>query len=400
MGRERESVRVRHGRATVTGYETPKCHCGHLCPQEGGVVGLKPEVRRRFFSHSSVSRQFCRLYFFAQKELMRVCLNTGNAFRHLAGSGGIFLGIYQTEPRENIMKCRKSIIIGAACVLLCVNAWGGPGRGHGRKKSRKTGILMVVFGTSKPEALVSFRNISKVAEKRFPGMDTRWAYTSRFIRKKLAKQGTIINSPTVALSKMLDEGYTHVAVQSFHTITGREYDELKEVVAKFSTGSHSFKSISLGMPLLSSRDDMDRVIKAFLKEVPSSRKKEDAVVLMGHGSEHHPAGMTYIALDSLFKGTDPNVFLGTSQGYPTLDEVVAGCKAAGVKKAYLMPFMSVAGEHARNDMAGDGDDSWKSVLTREGITCEVVLKGIAEYDSIVNIWLDHLEIALKELDAI
>jgi sirohydrochlorin cobaltochelatase len=28
-----------------------------------------------------------------------------------------------------------------------------------------------------------------------------------------------------------------------------------------------------------------------------------------------------------------------------------------IKKAYLMPFMSVAGDYAKNDMAGDEDDS-------------------------------------------
>ena len=63
-----------------------------------------------------------------------------------------------------------------------------------------------------------------------------------------------------------------------------------------------------------------------------------------------------------------------------------------------MPFMSVAGDHAVNDMAGEEEDSWKSVLTDAGISCTPVLKGTAEYDDIVKIWVDHLEEAVSGLD--
>jgi len=66
-----------------------------------------------------------------------------------------------------------------------------------------------------------------------------------------------------------------------------------------------------------------------------------------------------------------------------------------IKRAYLMPFMSVAGDHAKNDMAGDEDDSWRSILTKAGIKCEVILKGSAEYDEFVNIWVDHLKVVMN-----
>ena len=62
-----------------------------------------------------------------------------------------------------------------------------------------------------------------------------------------------------------------------------------------------------------------------------------------------------------------------------------------------MPLMSVAGDHARNDLAGNENDSWKSVLSVSGITCETVLKGTAEYDAFVAIWMDHLRSALAKL---
>ena len=66
-----------------------------------------------------------------------------------------------------------------------------------------------------------------------------------------------------------------------------------------------------------------------------------------------------------------------------------------IKKAYLMPFMTVAGDHARNDMAGPSADSWKSMLEKEGINCVVVLKGTAEFQEFVDIWVDHLRAAFE-----
>jgi sirohydrochlorin cobaltochelatase len=61
-----------------------------------------------------------------------------------------------------------------------------------------------------------------------------------------------------------------------------------------------------------------------------------------------------------------------------------------IKKAYLMPLMSVAGDHAKNDMAGDEEDSWKSIITAAGIECISVLKGTAEFDNFVDIWVGHI----------
>jgi sirohydrochlorin cobaltochelatase len=59
--------------------------------------------------------------------------------------------------------------------------------------------------------------------------------------------------------------------------------------------------------------------------------------------------------------------------------------------------MSVAGDHAKNDMAGDGADSWKSQLSKNGIAAVPLIKGMAEYDEIVNIWLEHLDKTIKGL---
>jgi sirohydrochlorin cobaltochelatase len=69
-----------------------------------------------------------------------------------------------------------------------------------------------------------------------------------------------------------------------------------------------------------------------------------------------------------------------------------------VKKAYLLPFMAVAGDHARNDMAGEEEDSWQSILKAKGIQPVPVLRGVAESDAVAGIWIGHLKEALEHFE--
>lgn len=262
--------------------------------------------------------------------------------------------------------------------------------GHGKKKEMKKGILLVAFGTSVPEAQVAFDHIEKNVKNEFKDIPVRWAYTSTIIRKKLAKQGKNLDSVEMALARMMDDGFTHVAVQSLHTIRGIEYDNLVKTVKAFSHMPEGFQSIITGTPLLSSQKDMMDVVDAIIENIPSKRKKDEAVVLMGHGS-HHPANAFYAALMFNLQRKDPNIFVGTVEGAPEIDEIKDMLEEKEIKKAWLIPFMAVAGDHAMNDMAGNEDDSWKSILTKEGITCETVMKGTAEYDNMVAVWTGHLK---------
>ena len=285
---------------------------------------------------------------------------------------------------------KKRILISAIAsfltVTLCLAAWAGGGHGH--KSPKKVGILLVAFGSSEASAQVSFENIEKKTRATYPDIPVRWAYTSTIIRKKLAKQGKLLDSPEVALAKMMDEDFTHVAVQSLHTIGGEEYHDLRRTVGAFKA-MRGFRRIVLGYPLLATQKDMQRSVKAILANIPGERKKTEAVVLMGHGS-HHPSNAFYAALMFQLQLEDPNIFVGNVEGYPEVDLIQKLLLKNKIKKAYLMPFMSVAGDHAKNDMAGDEEDSWKSILTKAGIECVPVLKGTAEFDNFVEIWVDHL----------
>ncbi len=285
------------------------------------------------------------------------------------------------------------LLVIVAFFCLCTNVWAG---GHGHKAPKKVGILLVAFGSSEPSAQVSFENIDKKVKTTYPDIPVRWAYTSHIIRKKLTEQGKHLDSPEVALAKMQDEGFTHVAVQSLHTIGGEEYDDLRRTVEAFKIMG-GFQGIILGYPLLATQEDIQRTVNAILRIIPTERQKSEAVVLMGHGT-HHPSNAFYAALMFQLQLKDPNIFVGTVEGYPEVNDIKELLLNRKIKKAYLMPFMSVAGDHAKNDMASDEDDSWKSILTKAGIQCVPILKGTAEYDDFVCIWVDHLRGSLSHFD--
>lgn len=267
---------------------------------------------------------------------------------------------------------------------------------HDKAKAPKKGILLVAFGTTVPEARATLDNFEKGAKTRFPGLEIRWAYSASIVRGILAKEGIVVDSPATALARMMDDGFTHVAVQSLHTIPGEEFHGLHKTVSAFSGLPKGMTNVTLGMPLLSAPEDVEACAKAILASLPAERKKNEAVILLGHGT-HHPANIYYPGLQYYLNRLDPLVLVGTVEGVPSLDDVRQTLKERKVTKAYLQPFMSVAGDHAINDMAGDEEDSWKTVLTADKITCVPVLKGTAEYPAFVKIWLDHLQDALDQL---
>jgi sirohydrochlorin cobaltochelatase len=213
-------------------------------------------------------------------------------------------------------------------ICLCTSIMAG---GAGRKASKKVGILLVAFGSSIPSAQVSFENIDKNVKKTYPAIPVRWAYTSSIIRKKLARQGQHLDSPEVALAKMQDDGFTHVAVQSLHTIAGAEYHDLRRTVNAFKVMG-GFQRVILGYPLLATQEDMQRTVDAILKTIPQDRKKSDAVVLMGHGT-HHPSNAFYAALMFQLQLQDPNIFIGTVEGYPGVDLIKALLLKKKIKNA-------------------------------------------------------------------
>ncbi|MBU1230426.1 MAG: sirohydrochlorin cobaltochelatase [Proteobacteria bacterium] len=266
----------------------------------------------------------------------------------------------------------------------------------GHKAPDKRGILLVAFGTSVPEAVQAIDAIRQQAEAAFPGLPVRLAYSSRIIRDKLAGEGAAKKSPAQALADMAAEGFTEVAVQSLHSIPGREYSDIKATAEAFQAMPKGLRKVSVGRPLLYSHADIAKAAEAVLGFLPG-HKKGEAVLLMGHGTDH-PANAAYAALQLALWKRDQNIFIATVEDTPGLGEVIPELKRQGIRKVFLVPMMSVAGDHAHNDMAGKEDDSWASRLTAAGIRSEPVLVGLGSRPAVAALWIDHLRDAVKELD--
>jgi len=263
-------------------------------------------------------------------------------------------------------------------------------------KRMKKGILLVAFGSSRQEAHLSLRSFEIKVRDRFPGLPVRWAFTSGIVRGKLADAGKKTDSSDKALQKMLFERYTHVAVQSLHVITGKEYEELASDVQHFGARQDGFAAASLGRPLIGGVEDVPRVVRAVMAHLPAERKPDEPVVLMGHGT-WHAGDSLYDSLFEALQAADNNLFVATMDGRLTIAGVRDTLSARGAKRCWLMPLLALPGRHVHKDMCGEGPGSWVSILNAAGITTSCVTQGTAEYDDFADIWLDHLAEALERL---
>lgn len=249
----------------------------------------------------------------------------------------------------------------------------------------KKAVLVVSFGTSYHDTREKTINaVEKKIEKAFEGYDFFRAYTSNMIINKLKKRdGIEIDNPIQAMDRLYEMGYTEVAVQTLHIICGIEYNKLKDQISSYTD---RFEKITFGNPLLYGIEDYKNTVEAI--KSGAGFDGENTVVLMGHGTEHE-SHSAYPALEYYLRDAGVDAYVGTVEGYPEIDQVVKRLKERNVKKVNLVPFMLVAGDHAQNDMAGDEEDSWKSILNEEGIETEIYLNGLGENPKIQDIFVKN-----------
>jgi sirohydrochlorin cobaltochelatase len=257
----------------------------------------------------------------------------------------------------------------------------------------KPAIVLAAFGTS-TEAFDTYHHFELQVKKRFPGQEIRWAFTSHKVRHKVAQEkGQKLNDLPTTLRELKAAGYTRVAVQSLHIVPGEEWE--KKIVEE-SRKIPGLK-VALGKPLLSSKQDQERVLKAVAQTFPQDLKNT-AVVLVGHGSPHPRGEAEYLAFQELLRSRYPDqkVFLGVVEGKPSRQEALEAVKQSTASTVVLMPFLFVAGEHVAKDILGDEPESWKSELLRQkAYRIEGITKGLGYQQGIVDIYLDHLDRAME-----
>lgn len=263
---------------------------------------------------------------------------------------------------------------------------------------RKTagGILVVSFGTSYPETCrKTIQKIEEEIREAYPEYAVYRAWTSGMIRRKVLKRdGIRIFGVEEALEQMRADGVEEVVVQPTHVINGIENEEMIKMVMKYEK---QFRKIAVGTPLLTTQKDNEDVINAVLEELKPG--DNELLVFMGHGTEHH-SNAVYAALNYRMRDMGyENVCIATVEAYPSIEQVVKEAGKKAKKKVRLAPFMLVAGDHATNDLAGDDEDSWKSILKKEGYEVVCTLKGLGEYPGIRSIYMKHLQEAIGRLGA-
>ena len=256
----------------------------------------------------------------------------------------------------------------------------------------KEAMLVVSFGTSHPDTRALTLDATEAAFKeKFSNYDIYKAYTSQTIINILKRRdGIQVYNVREVLEVIKKEKYGSVVVQSLHVMNGAEYDDMKAIVDEFKD---DFIEIKVGKALLTSYEDYVKTCGALSLNFPE-RQDQEAIVLMGHGT-HHEANAVYPTLEYVFKKIGhKNVYVGTVEGFPSFDDVLNQLSADGIKKVTLMPLMIVAGDHAKNDMAGDKEDAWKTMLKKAGFKVDIYMHGMGESQAIRDIFISHAEDAI------
>jgi sirohydrochlorin cobaltochelatase len=265
----------------------------------------------------------------------------------------------------------------------------------------KDAMVVMSFGTTMKKT--RDRTITATVEdiqKALPGVKVVVAYTSHIIIDRIkAKEGLVIPTPEEALEQLKAEGCTRIALASLDIIPGMEYDYKCGIYRNYR---NQFKKMTMGLPLLfwqgqeDQRDDVMEVVEAFATQFPELADDE-ALLVMTHGTPHPSNAVYAVIQDRLNKLGKGKIYVYSVEGMPMLEHVIPVLKQEGVKHVTLMPMMMVAGDHANNDMAGDDDDSHKSVLEKEGFSVTPYIHGMGENTAVRKIFVER---ALESWDTL
>ena len=277
-------------------------------------------------------------------------------------------------------------------------------------------ILVVSFGTSFNDSRVAdIKGIEDALQEAYPDWSVRRAFTSQIIINHIqARDGECIDNMDQALERAVKNGVKNLVVLPTHLMHGAEYDELMESVQAYQ---NQFASVKVAEPLLgevgSDADAINEDKKSVATAITESavteagygslkEAQEDgtAFVFMGHGTSH-TAKVSYSQMQAQMKDLGfENVFIGTVEGEPedtACEAVIEAVAKAGYQKVVLRPLMVVAGDHANNDMAGDEEDSWKSLFSASGKfdRVDAQIAGLGQSGAIQQIYVAHTAAVMK-----
>ena len=311
----------------------------------------------------------------------RESMNWAVASEFITGSGG------KLDPRGAATRAQMAAIL---CRYMDDASTGDASKDNPRNGDSigENELLVVSFGTSyNDNRAATIGAVESAMETAFPDYAVRRGFTSNIIIEHIQRRdGVVIDDVVEALARAKANGVKNLLVQPTHLMNGYEYGDL---VKELEACAGDFETVKIGAPLLTTDEDFAAVAQAMVDAAAGYDDGKTAVCYMGHGSEAAANGIYARMQQHLTGSGHDNFFVGTVEAEPTAEDLVKLVKAAGYEKVVLRPMMIVAGDHANNDMAGDGEDSWKSVFTAAGfqVTCEI--NGLGELEAIQQLLAAH-----------
>lgn len=257
-------------------------------------------------------------------------------------------------------------------------------------------LLVLSFGTSFNDSRsLTIGAIEDALEKAFPDYSVRRGFTANIIIDHVKRRDNeVIDDVKEALDRAQKNGVKTLVVQPTHLMDGLEYNDIVNEIASYSD---AFDKVVIGKPLLTTDDDFKRVENAIVDWTKDYDDGKTAICFMGHGTEAESNSVYAKMQDMLTADGHTNYFVGTVEASPSVEDVLKKVKEGGYEKVVLEPLMVVAGDHANNDMAGDDEDSWKSIFEAEGFKVECLLRGLGENEDIRKLYVEHAQAAVDSI---
>jgi sirohydrochlorin cobaltochelatase len=326
---------------------------------------------------------------------------------------------------------------------------------NSQKKSDKV-ILLVAFGSTWEQAYDTFDKVVDDYKANFSGWDVYLSFSSAICINN-ARAGENVDpkdyyDPEHWLTAIGLAGYKQVVVQSLQVIPGEEYRRVRDSYVKDFMNNRNgdftdayMKSLDhqvvVGTPLMAEESDAKTLATTLNNEADvKAAVAQGIVAFMGHGNpegyDYYGGNIRYLQLEDYLRAINPNYYVGTVDMDETYAEDVLAHIGGGIydyevgdmgyrqnygepnqsKKAQLFVLMSIAGDHAHNDMADDEDDeSWYSLFNAAGIetaayetnfteACwkkyksgDEYIPGLAERSSVRKLWMNHTREAIAKL---
>ena len=306
------------------------------------------------------------------------------------------------------------------------------------KSGKKEAVLLIAFGSTWNNAFLAFDKTIEAYEKEFPNADVYISFSSDIcinrasIGENVDDNGNIVRrdyyEPRYLLHAIGAAKYSKIYVQSLQVIPGEEFAAVVAAVKKFMNNGYignahlddaylaklsADEAIRFGMPLLSSVDEDVPAVAKELNALYKNEAAQGAVAFMGHGNpdsyDTFKANVRYTQLENALQAYSTSYFVGTvdmPENYK--QDVLARMQKKGINngKIFLHALMSIAGDHAHNDMAGEGsdywdaeapeseDNSWFEYFKNNGYDASVPKTGLhplglLELEGVRNIWIKH-----------